>query len=66
MFTRSDGRLMRGKNNHNIRSDRDRHGQVVVERQTRNLWGTTLGRWERDANKGNHKKAREYAQKRDR
>jgi hypothetical protein len=63
MFTRSNGRLMKGDTNHNIRTERDRHGQVVVEKQTHSLWGTTLGVWERDVNRSNHKRARDYAEK---
>lgn len=61
MFTRSPGRFMDGKQNHNIREERDRDGQVVVERQTKSLWGTKLGRWERDGNEINHKRARDHA-----
>ena len=60
MFIRSSGRLMKGDTNFNIRSERDRHGQVVVEKQTRTLWGTTYGKWERDTNRINHKRARDY------
>lgn len=62
-FSRSNGRLMKGGTNFNIRSERDRDGQVVVEKQTRSLWGTTYGEWKRDVNKGNHLKAREYAKR---
>jgi hypothetical protein len=64
MYVRSDGRLIEGDTNYNIRKQRDHDGQVVVERQTRTLWGTTIGKWERDVNKGNHKKARDYANER--
>ena len=63
MFTPSKGRLMIGQTNHNIRDERDHHGQVVVEKQTRTLWGTTYGKWERDVNRINHKRARDYAEK---
>lgn len=58
MFTRSDGQLVRGKRNHNIRNKRDKHGQVVVERQVTTLWGTPFGRWERHSNHINHSRAR--------
>jgi hypothetical protein len=47
--------VRRGLGNYNVRQSRDRHGQIVVEKQTRSLWGMTIGRWERDVNKGNHK-----------
>jgi hypothetical protein len=63
MFSRSRGRFMDGDPNHNIREERDRHGQVVVERQTRSLWGTRYGKWERDGNEINHKGAREHAER---
>jgi hypothetical protein len=64
MFTRSKGRFMSGKTNYNVREDRDHDGQVVVEKQSRSLWGTQYGEWERETNKGNHKKAREHANER--
>jgi hypothetical protein len=64
MFTRSNGRFMQGQPNYNIRDKRDRHGQVVVEKQSRSHWGTRLGKWDRDTNKSNHKKARHHAKNR--
>ncbi|WP_194483327.1 hypothetical protein [Bradyrhizobium sp. CCBAU 21365] len=60
-FGRSHGRFMEGQPNHNIRTERDHDGQVVVERQTRSLWGTPFGVWERAVNTGNHEDARDFA-----
>lgn len=61
MFTRSPGRFMEGKTNYNVREERDHDGQVVVEKQTRSFWGTRYGKWDRDVNRANHKRARDYA-----
>ena len=63
-FGRSKGTLVEGKQNRNIREKRGESGKVVVEKQTRSLWGTTFGNWESEKSFPNKRSASDYTKKR--
>ena len=63
-FGRSKGTFVEGKQNRNIRSERGDNGKVVVENQTKSLWGTRFGEWKTEKIFPNEKAARDYSKKR--
>jgi hypothetical protein len=63
-FGRSKGTIVEGKQNRNIRDERGSNGKVVVEKQTRSLWGTRFGNWETEKSFPNEKSAKDYSKKR--
>jgi hypothetical protein len=64
MFGRSKGTFVEGKQNRNIREKRGDNGRVVVEKQTRSLWGSAFGNWEKEKSFPNRKSASDYSKKR--
>lgn len=63
MFGRSPGKVVKGPQNRSIRDKRGRDGQVIVEKQTRSLWGTLFGEWKTEKAFPNKKSARNYTNK---